>query len=159
MSYTQRDDQHQTGEVSSESSRVARPPMPFLASALLPPLGGHGERPRSLWARLTGGVRCSVAGGVESDSPRAREGGIVRRRLVALTGPAQRRLRARVEQAARMQRLALASARSRSDRRASRGCGMPPLDEKRRPGRRTGRRSRKRLLGPRSAQLEQMFDC
>ncbi len=50
----------------------------------------------------------------ESDSPRAREGGIVRRRLVALTGPAQRRLCVRVEQAARMQRLALASARSRS---------------------------------------------
>jgi hypothetical protein len=34
MSYTQRDDQHRAGAVSSESSRVARLPVPFLAAAL-----------------------------------------------------------------------------------------------------------------------------
>jgi hypothetical protein len=133
MSYTQRDDQHRAGVVSSESSRVARLPVPFLAAALdhLDAAGG-GRTLDSTAAppvvtvngpdlgELDGRGALFVLPVVsEADSPQAREGSIVRRRLVALTGPAQRRLRARVEQAARMQRLALASARSRSARSAS----------------------------------------
>lgn len=105
------DDQSHAGEVSSEGNRVTRLPVRSLVSAL-DHLDGAGL------GEIDGRGALFVLPVVsEADSPRARED-IARRRLVALTGPTQRRLRARTE-AARMQRLALASARSRSTRSAS----------------------------------------
>jgi hypothetical protein len=87
------------------AARVAaspRLPMPFLATA--PPL------PEAVAVSVPDLGEVDGRGAVfvlpvvsEADSPQAREGGIVRRRLVALTGLAQWRLRARVE-AARMRR-------------------------------------------------------
>lgn len=104
--------------ISSESSRVARLPVPFLAAALPLPEAVTVTGPDL--GEVDGRGAVFVLPVVsEADSPRAREG--IVRRLVTLTEPAQRRLRARVEQAARMQWLALASARSRRARSASRG--------------------------------------
>jgi hypothetical protein len=113
------DDQHPAGEVATEgiprkqrrrraASRRCLPlpdgrQDPWSYPATEPVTERELESWRCAWShRRRAGIEPMVS---ESDSPRAREGGIVRRRLVALTGPAQRRLRARVE-AARMQRLA-----------------------------------------------------
>ena len=73
--------------ISNESSRVARLPVPFLAAALPEVVTVTGPGLGELDGRGAVFVLPVVS---EADWPRAREGGIVRRRLVALTGPAQR---------------------------------------------------------------------
>ena len=89
--------------ISSESSRVARLPVPFLAAALPLPEAVTVTGPDL--GEVDGRGAVFVLPVVSrADSPRAQVG-IARRHLVALTGPAQRCLRARAE-AARIQRLA-----------------------------------------------------